>query len=165
MDSRNGHPVNASLDWSLTTDSWGRLVFTDPQGREHVGVEAVRAFPITDPQHGISLCDAEGREVLWLDDLAAVPASARKLLEESLARRQFLPTLLRIVQTHGAIEPCEWEVETDCGPTRFALKSEEDVRRLAGHCAIVTDVHGVRYLIPDVRTLDAASRRVLERYL
>ena len=31
--------------------------------------------------------------------------------------------------------------------------------------ALVIDAHGIRYLIPDTRTLDATSRRLLERYL
>lgn len=162
MNSRNGAPPNP---FQLHTDPLGRLVLTDAQGVAHVGVEPVRAFPITDPGHDISICDAEGRELLWIDDVEQVPQPTRRLLEDSLARRQFLPTLLRIVEVSGAIEPCEWEVETDRGRTRFSLRSEEDVRRLAGQRAIVTDAHGVRYLIPDVRALDAASRRILERYL
>jgi hypothetical protein len=149
----------------LNTDSWGRLVLTDAQGRDHVGVEPARAFPITDPAHGISICDAEGRELIWIDELDQVPQPSRAVLEEALARRQFLPIIRRIVKVHGASEPCDWDIETDRGPTRLHLKSEEDVRRLVGHRAIITDTHGVRYLIPDVRELDAASRRVLERYL
>jgi hypothetical protein len=30
---------------------------------------------------------------------------------------------------------------------------------------LITDAHGIRYLIPDVEALDAHSRRLLERYL
>jgi hypothetical protein len=149
----------------LHSDPWGRLVLTDTQGREHVGAEPVRAFPITDPAHGISICDAEGRELVWIDDLDQVPQPSRGTLEEALARRQFLPTLRRVLKVHGSTEPCEWDIETDRGRTRLHLKSDEDVRRLAGHRAIVTDAHGIRYLIPDLRDLDTASRRALERYL
>jgi hypothetical protein len=63
------------------------------------------------------------------------------------------------------VEPSEWEVETDRGPTRFILNNEDDVRRLDDQRALVIDASGIRYLIPDLRSLDAASRRVLERYL
>jgi hypothetical protein len=39
------------------------------------------------------------------------------------------------------------------------------VHPLDGHRALLTDANGLRYLIPDVRALDAHSRRLLERYL
>lgn len=149
----------------LSHDAWGRLVLTDAAGREHVGVEPVRAFPISDPRHSISICDADGRELIWIDDLDVLPAATRQMLEDDLARRQFVPVLTRIVKVSRASEPSEWDVETDRGPTRFPLKSEEDVRRLAGHSALITDAHGIRYLIPDIRAMDAGSRRILERYL
>jgi len=163
--STNGTPGATPPNFTLHHDAWGHLVLTDGTGREHVGVEPVRAFPISDPRHGISICDAEGREIIWIDDLDALPAPTRRLLEDDLARRQFLPIVQRIIRVIGSTEPSEWEVESDRGRTRFPLRSEEDVRALAGHRAIITDAHGIRYLIPDVRALDAASRRILERYL
>ena len=65
----------------------------------------------------------------------------------------------------AVVEPSEWEVETDRGRTRFLLKSEDDVHPLDECTALITDAHGVRYLIPDTRQLDPASRRRLERFL
>jgi hypothetical protein len=61
--------------------------------------------------------------------------------------------------------PSEWRVETARGATRFLLKSEDDVCPLDDHRALVTDANGIRYLIPDLRQLDATSRRLLERFL
>src|SRR5688500_11648919 len=103
----------------LHHDAWGRLVLADEQGRQDVGVEAVRGFPIGDSRHGIALHDAEGREIRWIDDLDAVPPPARALLESELARRQLMPVLHRIVTVSTQTEPSEWEVETDRGLTRF----------------------------------------------
>lgn len=165
MDSSTNGALHDPQRFTLTHDTWGRLVMSDADGREHIGVEPVRAFPITDPRHGIALCDADGRELLWIEVLDDVPQPARQVIEDELARRQFVPILKRILRVSSPVEPSEWEVETDRGRTRFPLKSEEDVRSLAGHLAIITDAHGIRYLIPDVRAVDAATRRVLERYL
>jgi Domain of unknown function (DUF1854) len=162
MSTLNGE---VSHPFRLHYDGWGRLVLTTADGCEVVGIEPVRAFPITDPRRGISLCDAEGREVLWLDDLDAVPLPVRTILESELARRHFLPILERIVGIHGATEPTTWDVITDRGSTTFTLKSEEDVRRVAGQRLIVTDAFGSRYLVSDLRTLDRSSRRLLERYV
>jgi hypothetical protein len=149
----------------LHHDAWGRLVLTEADGRAYVGVEPVRAFPVSEPAHGISILDAEGHELVWIDDPEALPAGVRAVLEEELGRREFVPVLRRVVRVSAPVDPSEWEVETDRGPARFTLNSEDDVRRLGEHRALVIDAHGIRYLIPDLRTLDTASRQTLERYL
>jgi hypothetical protein len=103
--------------------------------------------------------------VLWIADLDRVPPPARQLLEEALARRQFLPVIRRIRSVTWGDGPSEWEVETDRGPTRFRVQREEDVHALTGHRALVIDAHGLRYLIPDTRALDGGSRRLLSRFI
>jgi hypothetical protein len=113
----------------------------------------------------VSVCSAEGRELLWVDDLDALPAGVRGLLEKELARRDFVPVLRRILRISAVVEPSEWEVETDRGLTTFLLNSDEDVYPLKGGRALVTDSHGIRYLIDDLASMDANSRRLLERYL
>jgi len=161
--STNGAPAAPGL--ALERDARGRLVFTDADGRQHLGVEPIRAFPISAPRTGIALCDAGGRELLWIANLDGLPPGARAILEEELARREFVPILRRIVRISAPAEPSEWEVETDRGPTRFVLNSEDDVHRLDGARALVKDAQGLRYLIADLGQLDAGSRRLLERYL
>jgi hypothetical protein len=164
---RNGHVQHPAgeLPFRLAVDGWGRLVLTDEAGREHTGVEPVRAFPLSSPEQGVSLCDGEGREVVWIDDLAQLPGEVRHLVEERLAGREFVPIIRQVVSISAAVEPSEWEVETDRGRTRFLLKNEDDVHALDEHRALVTDGHGIRYLIPDIRQLGSASRRLLERFL
>jgi hypothetical protein len=160
--SRNGAPQPTL---HLTRDERGHLIFTDGQGQRHEDVEAVRAFPITDPEHGVSILTREGKELAWIEDLTTLPTSLRRLLEEALDHKQFMPVIERIVGISRTAEPNEWGVVTDRGPTRFPLKSDEDVRRIAGQRALIVDAHGMRYLIPDLAVLDATSRRLLERYL
>jgi hypothetical protein len=161
MPSENG----ASARFSLHHDAWGRLVLTDSEGRQHVGVEPVRAFPLSSPRKGVSLTDADGRELVWIDNLDALPSALRGQLEGHLASRDFVPVIGRVRSISAAVEPSEWDVETDRGRTRFLLNSEDDVHQLSDHSALVTDSHGIRYLIPDIRKLDTASRRLLERFL
>ena len=102
---------------------------------------------------------------MLVEDLATLPAAVRQVLEDDLARREFVPHIRRIVKVSTDVEPSEWEVETDRGPTRFLLNSGDDIRRLSPDERVVIDVHGTRYLIEDTRQLDAHSRRVLELYL
>jgi hypothetical protein len=161
--SRNGQ--TAAPPFALHHDVWGQLVLTDAAGRQHIGVEIVRAFPLSDPRHGIAICDAKGRELSWLPDLEALPVPLRQQIEDELAKREFVPIIVRIVNVSSPVEPSEWEVETDRGRTFFMLDSEDDVHELDEHRALITDAHGIRYLIPDIARLDADSRRLLERYL
>jgi hypothetical protein len=149
----------------LHLDSFGRLVLTDAQGVVHPGVVPVRAFPLSDAQHWIALCDGQGHELALVEDPRDLPAETRELLQAELAGREFLPSIQRIKHVAGSSEPCEWQVESDRGPTQLMLKSEDDVRRIGPHRALVIDADGVRYLVADVRRLDAFSRRTLEKYI
>ncbi|MFO0907698.1 MAG: DUF1854 domain-containing protein [Isosphaeraceae bacterium] len=150
---------------TLRLDERRRIVLETTDGACHVGVEPIRAFPFSDPDRFIVFCDADGREILCLDSLAKLDVSTRQLVEEQLALREFQPIIERIVRVSGEGSPSEWQVETDRGPTRFTLDSDDDVRRLGDHRVLIVDARKLRYSIDDIRVLDAQSRRVLERFL
>jgi len=149
----------------LQRNAFGRLVLTDADGTVHEGVVPVRAFPIGAPDEGLSLVSAAGRELAWVDRLADLPPAQRTLVEEELAAREFVPEIRRLVSVSSFSTPSTWSVDTDRGATRFVLKGEEDIRRLAGTALLITDSHGVGYRIADARALDKRSRRLLERFL
>ncbi|MBI5280298.1 MAG: DUF1854 domain-containing protein [Candidatus Solibacter usitatus] len=151
--------------FTLSRDSFDRLVLTTGDGVAHTGVEPVRAFPLSDPGHALSLCDAEGREVAFIDDLSQLPPDLRRTLEAELAQREFVPTITRIINTPPDTEPAHWHVETDRGITTFQLDSEDYVHRHDTWHFSIVDSRGIRYHIPDARRLDHHSRRVLDRFL
>lgn len=151
--------------FALSRDAFGRLVYRGDDGVEHVGVVPVRAFPITAPDEGVSLVRGDGRELAWIADLADVPAPSRELLEAELASREFVPEILRLRAVSGFVTPCTWYVATDRGDTQFVLRGEEAIRHLSRNTLLIGDQHGVHYLIRDVGALDAASRRMLDRFM
>ena len=151
--------------FQLERDAFGRLVLTDESGMRHDGVLPVRAFPLTAPDDGISLVGSDGRELLWVDRVDALPESWRALLSHELAARDFAPTLLKLHKVSSFGVPSTWTVDTDRGETRFVLKAEEDIRRLEGGALLIASAHGVQFRIPDVKALDRASRKLLERFL
>jgi hypothetical protein len=154
----------AQRGFQLHRDAFDRLVLTDADGRKLIGVDPVRAFPISAPQGWLSIMDSEGHEVLCIRDIEKLPAETRNILEEELSKREFVPIIQRITGVMADIDPSQWQVETDRGPTSFLLDSEDDVRRLGPYKAMFVDTHGIRYLIPDTRTLDYISRHILDRY-
>ncbi|HEX5471898.1 MAG TPA: DUF1854 domain-containing protein [Lacipirellulaceae bacterium] len=163
----NGTILNgrAFPEFGLARDQWGQLVYIGSDGVRHPNVAPVPLFPISDPDTWISIRAKDGTELNCIEDPRRLPADVWGLLKEELARREFVPVIERIVWASGNSEPCEWQVETDRGPTQFVLKSEEDVRRLGDHQILIVDAHGTRYHIPDLRMLDAKSRRIVEWYV
>ena len=151
-------------DFDLQCDAAGQLVFVDAAGVRHAPVVPVRDFPITDPDHWISICDASGASWRW-STIYRRSSRRRASAGKRPARREFVPQVRRILSVPADTEPTEWEVETDRGRTRFLLNSGDDVRRLGPHRALIVDVQGIRYLIDDTRALDGFSRRIVDRYL
>lgn len=157
--------ATAITEFDLHRDDAGRLVLTTPSGAQHVGVEPVRAFPLTEPERWIALLSADSRELVTIDDLTKIAPAVRQLVLSELADREFLPRIERVVRVQSTKEPEIWDVVTDRGPVQFLLGDSEEIRRLGPHRAILLDVHGVRYYIADSRQLDQRSQRVLSQYL
>lgn len=157
--------MNQPVDYRLSRNPFGRLVFSGPDGAVHEDVVPVRAFPIAAPEEGIALVDGDGHELAWIDRLADLPGEMRALLEEELAQREFTPEILDIRHVSSFATPSTWEVETDRGPTSFVLKGEEDIRRLSPTTLLVADNHGINFLIRDIQKLGRTSRKILDRFL
>jgi hypothetical protein len=156
--------MNASIR-ALKRDAFGRLVLTDAEGREHVDVVPVRAFPLAAPDEGLSVLDAEGHELAWLARLSDLPEAQRALVAEALAQREFMPVIERLKSVSSYATPSNWDVETDRGPTRFMLMGEEHIHRMAPGMLLINDAHGVQYLIRDLDRMDRASRKLLDHFL
>ena len=157
--------VMQMLDFQLTRNSFGKLVFTGSGGEVHEGVIPVHAFPISAPHEGISLVTSDGHELAWIEHLTDLPDATRVLLQEELASREFIPEVQRIRHVSSFATPSSWQVETDRGDTTFILKGEDDIRRLSPTTLLIADSNGIHFLIRDIQTLDNASRKLLDRFL
>ncbi|MFL6676487.1 MAG: DUF1854 domain-containing protein [Massilia sp.] len=155
----------ASTSFQLRRDRFGKLVLTTPEGDEHVGVAPVRSFPIQAPEQGISLVREGGKEVAWIDDLAAAPEAIRALVREELEGRELMPEILHIKSVSSFATPCTWYVRTDRGDTEFVLKADEDIRRVGEGSLLVADSHGIHFLVRDMFRIDKHSRKILDRFL
>lgn len=151
--------------FDLQRNAFGRLVYTGIDGVAHIGVVPVRAFPIAAPDEGLSIVSPDGHELAWIERLSALPATVRALLDDELASRDFAPVIKQIQAVSTFSTPSIWTVDTDRGPTRFVLKSEDDIRRLGEGRLLITAGHGVGFVVADRLALDRHSRRLLDRFL
>jgi hypothetical protein len=152
-------------DFTLTRNAAGRLVLTDAQGVTYTGIVPVRAFPISAPEDGVSLLGEDGHEIRWLGRLSDVPEAARILIAAELVQREFMPEISRIVNVSSFATPSKWQVITNRGETELLLKAEDHIRRLTHTTLLVTDGHGVSYLIRNIDRMDHHSRKLLDRFL
>lgn len=157
-------PEASPPGFRLSRDPFGRLAF-ERNGQRICPVVPVRGFPIAAPNEGIALMDSQGRELAWIERLEDLPADIRLLIIDELASREFVPRIQRIRRVSTYATPSLWLVDTDRGPTQLTLKAEEDIRRLSPASLLITDSHGVQFLIPDTAVLDKASRRTLDHFL
>ncbi|MXS84400.1 DUF1854 domain-containing protein [Nitrosomonas sp. HPC101] len=152
------------FDCKLSRNVFGKLtIMTQNQIPEEV--VPVRAFPITAAGEGIALVDNQGHEVVWIDNLAELPATERILIEQELVSREFMPEIKCIDSVSSFATPSTWQVQTDRGETCFILKGEEDIRRLSPTTLLITDSCGIHFLIRDRSALDRHSNKLLDRFL
>lgn len=154
--------------YSLRKDAFGNLelVWSDHPVIERV--TPVRPFPFSDPEDGLSFVDSDGHEVLWLDSINDLSTADRALVDDALAVREFMPVITRIDSVSSFNTPSTWQVQTAQGKTQLVLKGEEHIRRIngmGGNNLLISDNHGIQFLIKDVSQLDKHSRRLLDRFL
>lgn len=125
----------------------------------------VLAFPFSSPSEHISLVDEYSKELVWLDNLNQLEDSSRQVVESHLARREFRPRIKRIVSVTTYATPSVWNLQTDHGPCKFELPSEESIRRLGGHRLVLTHANGMQFIIENMMELDAKSRQILARFM
>jgi hypothetical protein len=155
----------ASTHFELSRNSFGKLILTTETGEVHEGVAPVRAFPIQAPDKGISMVLGDGKEVGWIDDIATLAPQVRELVQDELEGREFMPEILHVTDVSSYATPCTWFVKTDRGDTEFTLKGEEDIRRIGAASLLVSDNHGINFLIRDMYTIDKHTRKILDRFL
>lgn len=152
--------------FALSRNAMGRLVHVGADGTVHEGIVPVRAFALTLQEGAVALMSADSKELQWIERLADLPENERHLIEEELARRDFIPVIRRIVTISSYATPSTWQVETDRGDTELILKSEDDIRRLKEPGALlIADSQGLHYLVRDRRQLDSHSQKILKRFL
>jgi hypothetical protein len=76
-----------------------------------------------------------------------------------------MPEIARILSVTSYATPCTWSVDTNRGATEFVLRGEEDIRRIGSDTLLVSDNHGIHFLIRNQYELDKHSKKILDRFL
>ena len=146
-----------------------RATVTDPQlgpERSYLQVQIARAFPLSEPERYIGLRDSKDKDIGLLLELTGMDADTRRIIDEALARRYFVPRVTRVVKVKKEFDTVTWEVETDKGPRVYSVQNlRESVHEAQPGRLILTDRTGSRFEFPEVAALDPESRSILSRVL
>lgn len=147
------------LRWSSETDT---LTLESSAGP--LVVSARRCFPLTAPERLLSLVDARGHERACIESLEALGEGSRQALLAALAASELLPRVQQIESLREEATQSAWRVLTERGPRSFVVEQEDHIRRLPDGRHLITDAHGMRYVLPRLEELDAKSRKLFLPY-
>lgn len=152
-------------NWRLKESTQGKLALYKGDTLVADQVTPVLAFPFSAPSESISIVDEYSREMAWLDRLDELDTDSQALVNNYLAVREYRPTVLRITSVSTYSTPSIWMMETDKGPCKFELPSDESIRRLGGNRLVLTHANGMQFIIEDLFALDSRSRQILARFM
>lgn len=136
----------------------GRLMATTDRGA--IALRVRQCFPWSEPHRYLSLRDSEDREVLYVENPAALDDASREALERAIAEAGFVLEVTRVLSIEEEVEIRQWVVETRHGARSFQTHLDDWPRLLPNGAILIRDVGGDLYRI-SVAEMDKTSRDLL----
>lgn len=146
----------------------GGFVSVEIDGHVTPRIQVHRCFPFSAPDEWISIRknNENDGELGLIESLSAFDAETRKLLDEQLELRYFMPVITKIHRVKEEYGYSYWDVETDRGDLDFVMQTRSSsIMRLSAVRIIIIDIDGNRYEIPDLTALPTTERRRIEMYV
>ncbi len=123
-------------------------------------VRPVWSRPLTGRGSEISFLDNSRREVARIPGPEYLDPISSQIVSRELNASYLIPQIGEIREIRAHLGTLYWNVDTDCGKRRFAMKDPtENVIRISEDRLILRDCAGARYEIASVSALDRESRR------
>ena len=152
--------MTAAFD--LIVDPQNKLTLKRAGEPDVPDVRIRRAFPWSNSSEFISIRSSEGKELLLIESVAALPESVRATIQRTLDQVVFIPRITRVDHVDDRFGHQEWRVQTDRGPRSFRVQEREDIRFLPDGRYALRDADGNTYELPPRQELDEHSRKALE---
>jgi hypothetical protein len=137
-----------------------RMEIRDRQS--YLEVRIARVLPLSEPVRYFGVRDSADKEIGVLLSLDGLDPDSRAVAEEELARRHFLPKVVRVVKVsdnHGVVV---WDVETEHGSRKYVVRNMRDnTVALSSTRVLMTDVDGNRFEFPDISRLPVESQDIV----
>ena len=130
-----------------------------------VAVRIAPCFPWSRAGRYVSVRTNGDKEIALIGSLDQLAEGTRRLVEQTLAEIGFVLEITRVESIETEIEVRNWVVDTRQGPFTFQTKLDEWPDPLDDGNLVLRDVAGNLFLIPDPKTLDAQSRKLLRPFV
>lgn len=128
-------------------------------GREFLGLEPRRLFPISRENEYITLLDESGVEIAIIKSKSDLDPESWENIKYGLDDYYLIPHITKIISKQDKYGTLRWTVETDRGIKSFDIRNRNhDIRVYKDGKVRVRDADDNRYTIDDYRKLDPASR-------
>ncbi len=129
-------------------------------------LEPRRLFPVSNPDHYISLLDSDGVEIAIIRSLLDIDDDSRQCIKNSLDDYYLVPNIIKIISSEEKYGTLRWIVETDRGTKAFDIRNvNHDIKVYKDGKIRIRDADDNRYVIPDYTTMDAYSKAQLISYI
>ena len=136
-----------------------RVVLRPADGTEEITVRLAWVRPVQGRGGEISFLDEHKHEVALLPGLHCLDPVSRRIAEDELAKRYFIPMITRIISIDPQFGNRYWFVVTDAGTRRFAMKDPlRSVTWVSPDHLVIRDTLGNRYEINPFSGLDPHSQ-------
>jgi hypothetical protein len=109
----------------------------------------------------VSLRNEQDEELVLIESLDDLPPVSRRALERALAESVFMLVVEGVEEVEDEFELRRWKVRTRQGPRSFQTRLDDWPRQTPGGGLLIRDLSGDVYHVPEVASLDAASRKRL----
>jgi hypothetical protein len=135
-------------------------------GQAETPVRIAWARPLSGWGQDLVLVDEKKREVAMVRDMAELDEPSRAVVAADLAERYIVSTVRKVHATKTHFGVRYWDVETDRGRRRFAVKDpSQSVLHLTEDRMMVRDTLGNSFAIESFAALDKRSRQLVENVL
>ena len=140
--------------------------FASVDGQAETPVRVAWARPLSGWGHDLVLVDEKKHEVAMVSDLAELDEPSRAVVAADLSERYIVSTVRKVHATKTHFGVRYWDVETDRGRRRFAVKDpSQSVLHLTEDRMMVRDTLGNSFAIESFAKLDKRSRQLVENVL
>jgi hypothetical protein len=144
----------------------GRYMLQLNGSKSDVAVKVIRARPLQGDGRDIAFVDEKRRLVAMIESLDVLDNDSRTVAEEALEIRYFLAKVLRVIKTTTHFGTRFWDVETDKGRRKFALRDpNRNVLYSDDDRILVRDTLGNYYEIESLSKLDRRSVTEIEKVI
>ncbi len=135
-------------------------------GETYHDIEINLLFPLTRRRTYVRFVDSEEDEIGIVHKMESLDEDSRAVVEQELQKTYFIPTVTKIYSIETKLGADEWKVKTEKGDRTFEVTGKRrNIRFYPDGLVVIKDIDGNRYEINSIRSLDAPSRKILEREL